>query len=208
MRAPPSVRGLVTQVDAERHLVHTAAGDELLVRPAAARARRRSRELPLPGALCLRGPGRRGRARAAGRGRASPARSTASSSRSPRAPAWALPLYELALLTRAWLVDAGAIGVRVAVVTPEDARSSSSARRRARRSPSCSRPAGSSSLPETIPLAFADGALSVAPGGSVEADRAVALPRLEGPRLDGVPQTRRVHRRPTTAARSTSEIDV
>ena len=39
----------------------------------------------------------------------------------PSGARWALPLYELALLTRARLVDAGAIGVRVTVVTPEDA---------------------------------------------------------------------------------------
>jgi NADH dehydrogenase FAD-containing subunit len=36
------------------------------------------------------------------------------------------------------------------------------------------------------PFAFRDGALAVAPAGTVAADRVVALPRLEGPRLEGV----------------------
>jgi sulfide:quinone oxidoreductase len=38
----------------------------------------------------------------------------------------------------------------------------------------------------TTSLSFAAGALQIAPGGSIPADRAVALPRLEGPHLNGV----------------------
>jgi sulfide:quinone oxidoreductase len=38
----------------------------------------------------------------------------------------------------------------------------------------------------TTPVMFAKGELTIAPGGSIGADRAVALPRLEGPRLRGL----------------------
>jgi sulfide:quinone oxidoreductase len=41
-------------------------------------------------------------------------------------------------------------------------------------------------VPGTTSLSFAGGALQIAPGGSIPADRVVALPRLEGPRLNGV----------------------
>ena len=43
----------------------------------------------------------------------------------------------------------------------------------------------------TQPVAFEDGALQLADGGTVAADAVVALPKLEGPRLDGIPQDER-----------------
>ena len=39
------------------------------------------------------------------------------------------------------------------------------------------------------PAEFADGELRLVPEGEIEVDRVVALPRLRGPRLDGLPQT-------------------
>ena len=104
----------------------------------------------------------------------------------PSGVAWPLPLYELALLTSTFLVDRGA-EVEIELVTPED------------------RPLGlfgaqaSDALAElldargivcrtgTTPMRIEDGALQVAPEGKVEADRVVALPRLEGPSLPGLP---------------------
>jgi NADH dehydrogenase, FAD-containing subunit len=104
----------------------------------------------------------------------------------PSGARWVLPIYELALLTRAQLVDAGATGVRVTVVTPEDAplelfgATASSAIAELLEDRSIELVHGTTSL------SFAAGALQIAPGGSIPADRAVALPRLEGPRLNGV----------------------
>jgi sulfide:quinone oxidoreductase len=40
---------------------------------------------------------------------------------------------------------------------------------------------------DRYPVAFVDGQLSLAPEGHLEANRVVALPRLEGPAIDGVP---------------------
>ena len=42
----------------------------------------------------------------------------------------------------------------------------------------------------TVPLRFEDGVLEVAPKASLPADRVVAMPRLEGPRLPGIPHDR------------------
>jgi hypothetical protein len=39
------------------------------------------------------------------------------------------------------------------------------------------------------PVELVDGVLRLVPQGSIEADRVVALPRLHGPRIDGLPQT-------------------
>jgi sulfide:quinone oxidoreductase len=104
----------------------------------------------------------------------------------PSGVAWPLPLYELALLTSTFLADRGA-EVEVEIVTPED------------------RPLGifgaqaSGALAEllegrgilcrtgTTPMRFEPGALRVAPEEKIEADRVVALPRLEGPSLPGLP---------------------
>jgi sulfide:quinone oxidoreductase len=108
----------------------------------------------------------------------------------PTGVTWPLPLYELALLTSSFAVDHLVRDVEVVVVSPED------------------RPLAlfgehvSETIAEllddreielrlrTIAGSFADGELRVAPGGSIEADRVVALPRLEGPRIEGLPSDR------------------
>jgi sulfide:quinone oxidoreductase len=176
--------GIVTGVEPERRIVHTSVGEELpfdlllLALGAVPTA-------ALPGALCFRGPGD---AAELARIRESALAGEINSFvfAVPTGARWALPLYELALLTRAQLVDAGAIAVRVTIVTPEDSplelfgstASSAIAELLADR--------GIELVHGTTPLAFDDGTLAVAPGGSIEADCAVALPRLEGPRLRGL----------------------
>jgi sulfide:quinone oxidoreductase len=183
--AGASVReAIVIGIDSDRHVVRTAAADELpfellLLAPGAVPT------AAVPGALCFRGPNEAAalqqiiaEALAGELDRIAFALPTGSR--------WALPLYELALLARAQLVDGGATGVAVVIVTPEDAPLELFG------------PGASSAMAElldargielrtgTTPVTFTDGALTVAPGGAVAADRAVALPRLEGPRLQGV----------------------
>jgi sulfide:quinone oxidoreductase len=175
---------IVTGVDSDRHVVRTAAGDEhafdlLLLAPGAVPRQ------AVPGAISFRGPRD---AEALGQLLADAAAGTIDhvTFAVPSGTTWPLPLYELALLTRSYLVDEGAVDVSVALVTPEDAplglfgHSASDAvgELLEARSIELSR--------STTPLAFADGALSVAPAGALETDRVVALPRLEGPRLAGV----------------------
>jgi sulfide:quinone oxidoreductase len=106
----------------------------------------------------------------------------------PAGAVWGLPAYELALMTSAWLAGR-AIDAEVTLVTPETSplqlfgREASDAVR---------------ALLETSGVTLHTGAYATEarPGelllvgdGIVVADRVVALPRLEGPRIGGIPQT-------------------
>jgi sulfide:quinone oxidoreductase len=104
----------------------------------------------------------------------------------PGGASWPLPLYELALLTRARLVDAGAPGVSITVVTPEDAPLELFGQAASEAMHELLEARGIEVRLRATPLTFADGKLTTAPAGLVPADRVVALPRLEGPRLSGV----------------------
>jgi sulfide:quinone oxidoreductase len=179
---------VVTGVDSDRHVVLTADGEELrfdllLLAPGAVPI------AAVPGALCFRGAGEAAElAHLLEQARAGEIDSFVFAV--PSGSRWSLPLYELALLTRAELVDSGATGVRVTVVTPEDTPLELFGPTASQAIAELLESRGIELLPATIPLAFADGALSIAPGGSVAADRAVALPQLEGPRLRGLTDDR------------------
>jgi sulfide:quinone oxidoreductase len=105
----------------------------------------------------------------------------------PAGTTWALPLYELALMTAKFLGKQGLTDVELALVTPEDtplgvfgANASAAivallSQRRVR-------------LHTGVhPVAAEPGLLHVTPGDAIPADRVIALPRLEGPRLAGLP---------------------
>lgn len=110
----------------------------------------------------------------------------------PPESAWALPVYELALLTEKHLRERAASGARLIIVTPEreplglfGSRASEAVRRL---------------LDERgIELetnCYATGtepggALLVRPSGWIEADRVVTLPSLDGPRVAGLPASSR-----------------
>ena len=178
------VESIATGVDSDRHVVRTAAGDELsfdllLVAPGAVPV------AAVPGAICFRGPTEAAALRQLLED-ASAGIIDRITFAVPTGVSWPLPLYELALLTRSYLVDEGAVDVAVAIVTPEDAPldlfgpTASNAIRELLETRGIELSTG------TTPLAFADGALSTAPAGVFPTDRVVALPRLEGPRLSGV----------------------
>ena len=105
----------------------------------------------------------------------------------PAGASWPLPLYELALLTAVHLVDAGVSNIELSVVTPEE------------RPLQLFGAAASEALGElleahgivlhadTTPVGVDGPMLRVLPDGRIPADRVVALPRLEGPRLEGIP---------------------
>lgn len=105
----------------------------------------------------------------------------------PESVGWALPLYELALLTASHLVDRGIIGAELTVVTPEI-------------DPlALFGPAASDVLLELLATheiglragaraeKIQDGLLHLHPAATLEVDRVVALSRLEGPALPGLP---------------------
>jgi sulfide:quinone oxidoreductase len=105
----------------------------------------------------------------------------------PPGAGWPLPLYELALMAAAELERRGAQG-ELALVTPESdplglfGLSASDAVR------ALLEERGIELVTQTYPLSVTHGGLAVRPGGLIGADRVVALSRVEGPELDGVPR--------------------
>ena len=107
----------------------------------------------------------------------------------PWGSVWALPAYELALLTAARLKAYQTRNVELMLVTPEDAplqlfgRSASDAVRELLGD------ADVTLITGTCPIAAHGGRLRTVPEQSIAADRVLALPRLQGHSIHGVPQT-------------------
>jgi sulfide:quinone oxidoreductase len=106
----------------------------------------------------------------------------------PAAVSWPFPLYELALLTAAYLEDHGTRGVDLLLLTPE-------ARPLSLFGPSASaavekllKDAGVRIETTAAPHSWKDGALRLAGNETIPADAVVTLPKLKGPDLAGVPQ--------------------
>lgn len=108
----------------------------------------------------------------------------------PGGAVWSLPLYELALLTAAWLERQDRRDVSIVLTTPESEplelfgseASAATARLLEER--------GIDVWPRARALGFHEGELALASGETLLVDRVVAMPRLAGPRLTGLPQTR------------------
>lgn len=179
--------GALTGVDAWRHIAHTSKNtqieyDMLLIACGAL-------AIPaIPGALTFRGPAdiemiEHLLEEIAGGG----VRSVAFVI--PWGAVWMLPGYELALLTAAHLKQRGVRGIELTVVTPEQeplqvfGPPASDAMRELLAKQGIGLRAG------VYPGQFADGELRLIPEGAVVADRVVALPRLKGAPIDGIPQT-------------------
>ena len=107
----------------------------------------------------------------------------------PEGAVWSLPIYELALMTASWLNTRSIGGVELALVTPEDEPlrlfgPEASAAIRALLGER-----GIAVHTRVQPAEVREGELLLVMGGVIPADRVVALPRLWGPRIGGVPQT-------------------
>jgi sulfide:quinone oxidoreductase len=177
-------RASVRSVDDEHRMVVTSDGkalryDTLLLtlgaRPVAG----------LPGALTFRGPGDE-QAFSALLHEARSGQVERLAFALPTGASWPLPLYELALLTAVHLADAGA-SVELSLVTPEE-------RPLQLFGTTASRAVGEllelhriDVRTDTTAVAFEGGTLRLLPDDEIAVDRVVALPRLEGPRLEGVP---------------------
>jgi sulfide:quinone oxidoreductase len=180
--------GMLAAVDRDLHLARTTNGLELrydvLVLAAGARA-----EPFLDGALTFRGPADSEAFRLlleeAEAGKIRRLVFTL-----PGEAAWPLPAYELALLTATRLGEQGVDGVEIVIVTPES------------RALSVFGAAASEAIERLLsergialhtgrhPLDARAGVLRLAPEGTVEFNRLVALPRLRGWPIEGIPQDR------------------
>jgi sulfide:quinone oxidoreductase len=105
----------------------------------------------------------------------------------PTLAAWPLPLYELALMTKIRLEEAGATNVHVDLVTPEagplaifGTNASASIR-------SLLEQRGIGLRTHATPVVFRSGALVVVPGRAIRTERVVSLPVAAGQRIPGLP---------------------
>jgi sulfide:quinone oxidoreductase len=105
----------------------------------------------------------------------------------PGTQGWALPAYELALLAATELSRRGISDTRLTIVTPEDAPLQIFGRRASEQVAELLEREGIEVIAGAHPVSYEKGALAIVPGGGLEADAVISLPRLEGRRIEGIP---------------------
>lgn len=105
----------------------------------------------------------------------------------PNGIAWALPIYELALMTATFAAAHGLDDLEITLVTPEEAPLGLFGRRASNAVGALLAERGIVVRTGAQPALVQDDRLVVTPGEPVPADCVVALPALEGPGLPGVP---------------------
>jgi sulfide:quinone oxidoreductase len=105
----------------------------------------------------------------------------------PAGVTWPLPLYELALLTASHLSEHCATNVAVVLVTPEERPLALFGAEASERIAELLAIRGITCHLGMTPIAFDDRVLRVVPGSGIEADCVIAMPRLQGPALAGLP---------------------
>jgi sulfide:quinone oxidoreductase len=105
----------------------------------------------------------------------------------PAGASWTLPLYELALLTGTYLTDQGTRGVEVVIVTPEERPLAIFGGEASAAVGELLELRGIQVVTGATTVAWQDGVVNVTGGGGVEADAVVALPKLLGPAVPGLP---------------------
>jgi sulfide:quinone oxidoreductase len=177
--------GSLLEVDAAAHRARASNGRELaydvLVIAAGTRAR-----AALDGALTFRGPADVAAFRTV-LSEVEAGRTKRLVFALPRRAGWPLPLYELALLTAAHVHERGLDGVELSLVTHEQAplgllggAASDAVRGLLEQS-------GITLVTGCYPVAVEEGRLTLDPTGSFIVDRVVALARLEGEPIEGIP---------------------
>ena len=175
----------LASVDAAAHRVTTTTGasigyDCLVV------AVGTSQRDDLPGAITFHGPGDVAAVRSVlsdlEEGRAASVAFVV-----PAETAWTLPVYELALLTYEHLRARDADGATLTLVTPEVEPLALFGPRAATAVRELLRERGIRLRTGCYATGTEPGALTVRPGGWIEADRVVTLPTLDGPGIAGLP---------------------
>jgi sulfide:quinone oxidoreductase len=105
----------------------------------------------------------------------------------PAGAGWPLPIYELALLTGDYLAERFTGGVEVAIATPEDRPLSLFGTEASAAVAELLATRGIALHTGAAATAFDGSAVRLAGDAAIEADAAVALPQLEGPRVAGIP---------------------
>jgi sulfide:quinone oxidoreductase len=140
----------------------------------------------IPGAVTIAGPGYTGRFRTVLR-ELGERRIRRVVFAVPAASSWPLPLYELALMTAAYVTERGLRKVELSLVTPETeplelfgAAASAAVR-------GLLGQRGVALHTGHYATEFRDQELVLAPNGGLAAERAVSLPRVRGPEMPGLP---------------------
>ena len=178
-------QGRVAAVDPDRRVVVTAEQEELPYEVLLLALGAVPREA-LPGGLTFRGP-EDGPALAALLERAVDGELRSFVFALPAGVTWPLPLYELALLTGSYLTDRGTMGIELTLVTPEEAPLGLFGTRASEAIGELLETRGIGLQLRATPVSFEEGLLRLAPEGQIKTAAVVALPRLEGPRLAGIP---------------------
>jgi sulfide:quinone oxidoreductase len=105
----------------------------------------------------------------------------------PPGRSWVLPLYELALLAADVLDKTANTRTQITVVTPEAVPLEIFGTSAAEQTSALLAERHIDVIAGARPISVAGGRLRVHPGDDVEADAVIALPRLEGSRIDGIP---------------------
>jgi sulfide:quinone oxidoreductase len=143
----------------------------------------------IPGSVTVAGPGYTGRFRTVlGELEAGDVRHVAFAV--PPGASWPLPLYELALMTAAHLAERDLTGRRISLVTPEEAPLALFGAPASESVSALLAERGIEVHSAHHASEFRDGRLMLVPDEQLEVERVVSLPRLEGPRLAGLPADR------------------
>jgi sulfide:quinone oxidoreductase len=107
----------------------------------------------------------------------------------PWGAVWSLPIYELALMTAAYVSENRLQGVELALVTPEEEPAQVFGSEGSQAVRQLLDACGIDLHTAVCPTDLIDDELALLPEGRIAAERVVALPRLFGPRINGLPQT-------------------
>ncbi len=177
----------IESVDTEARVARTRSGEELAYDSLLIATGARS-ERAVPGAFTFRGPEDAPELRSLLR-RIEVGEFGVVVFAVPAGVAWPLPLYEIALMTAARIAGSDG-GARLSFVTSEQAPLGIFGIEASKAVEGLLRERGMEVRASSAPMALEGGNLTVVPAGSVPADLVVALPRLRGNPVPGIPQNR------------------